>query len=130
VVGNEERTHHHRFAFWCSSHLGIIDSPSFLQIFARSWIRRVSLSLICVLESLWKVGFVLLRVGVVFDEMSGLATTEATTRGTGKGRETSARGTRLICLGGGRSGTNEHGLSEGICWRTRRRMIGIERSDY
>jgi hypothetical protein len=28
--------------------------------------------------------------------MSGLSTIEATTRGTGKGRETSTRGTRLI----------------------------------
>jgi hypothetical protein len=34
VVGNEKRTHHHRFSFWCSCHLGIINSPSFLHILA------------------------------------------------------------------------------------------------
>jgi hypothetical protein len=62
--------------------------------------------------------------------MFGLATIEAATRGTGKGRETSTRGTRLIGLGGGRSGMNEHELSEGICGWARRRMLWIERSDY
>jgi hypothetical protein len=47
--------------------------------------------------------------------MSRLSTIEATTGGTGKGRETSTRGTRMIRLGGGRSGANKYGLSEGIC---------------
>jgi hypothetical protein len=55
--------------------------------------------------------------------MSGLSTIEATTGGNGKGRETSTRGTRLIGLGGGRSGMNEHRLSEGIYGWARRRMI-------
>jgi hypothetical protein len=36
----------------------------------------------------------------------------------------------LGCLGGGRSGMNEHGLSEGICGWARRRTICIERSNY
>jgi hypothetical protein len=34
VIGNKERTHQHRFAFRCSSHLGIIDPFSFLEILA------------------------------------------------------------------------------------------------
>jgi uncharacterized low-complexity protein len=59
--------------------------------------------------------FVLLRIWAVLDEMSGLSTIEATTEGTGKGRETSTRGTRLIGLGEGRSGANKYRLSEGIC---------------
>jgi hypothetical protein len=44
--------------------------------------------------------------------MSGLSTVEATTGGTGKGRETSTRGTRLIGRSGGRSGANKYGLFE------------------
>jgi hypothetical protein len=130
MVGNEKHTHHHRFAFRCSSHFGIIHSSSFLHISARWRVGRVSLSLICVPGSLLKVCFVLLRVGVVFDEMSRLATIEAATRGTEKCRETSTRGTQLIVLGGGRSRTIEHGLSEGICGWARRRTVWIEKSDY
>ena len=62
-----------------------------------------------------KVEFVLLQMWAVLDEMPRVATIKAATRGTGKGSEMSTRGTRMIVLGGGRSGTNEHRLSEGIC---------------
>jgi hypothetical protein len=55
--------------------------------------------------------------------MVGLSTIEATIGGTGKGRETSTRGTRLIGLSGGRGRANEHGLSEGICGWARRRTV-------
>jgi hypothetical protein len=34
VIGNKERTYHHWFALPCSSHLGIIDLSSFLEILA------------------------------------------------------------------------------------------------
>jgi molybdenum-dependent DNA-binding transcriptional regulator ModE len=56
----------------------------------------------------------LLRVWTVLDEMSGLPTVEATTGGTGKGREMSTRGTRLIGRSGGSSGMNKDGLLEWI----------------
>jgi hypothetical protein len=56
----------------------------------------------------------LLRVWAVLDEMSGLPTVEATTRGTGKSRETSTRDTRLIGRSGGSSGTNKDRLLEWI----------------
>jgi hypothetical protein len=46
MISNEERTHHHRFAFQCSSHLGIIDSSSFLEILASRRVGRVPLSLV------------------------------------------------------------------------------------
>jgi hypothetical protein len=115
VVGNEERTHNHQFAFRCSSHLGIIDPSSFLHFFAHRRVGRVPLSLIWVPRSLLKVGSVLLQIWVVPDEMSRLSTIEATTGGTGKGRETSTRGTRLIGRNGGGSGTNKYGLFEWIC---------------
>jgi hypothetical protein len=56
----------------------------------------------------------LLRVWVVLDEMSGLPTVEATTGGTGKTRETSTGGNRLIGRSGGSSGTNKDELLEWI----------------
>jgi hypothetical protein len=59
-----------------------------------------------------KVGFILLRVWAVLDEMFELSTVEATTGGTGKSRETSTTGTRLIGRSGGSSGTNKDGLLE------------------
>jgi hypothetical protein len=96
VIDNKERTHHHQFALRCCSHLSVIDPSSFLEILALGRVSHVSLSLIRVPRSLLKVGFILLRVWAVLDEMSKLPTVEATTRGTGKGRDTSTRGTRLI----------------------------------
>jgi hypothetical protein len=62
-----------------------------------------------------KVGFVLLQIWAVLDEMYGLSRIEATTGGTGKAWETSTRGTRLIGRSGGRSGTNKYRLLEWIC---------------
>jgi hypothetical protein len=99
-------------AFWCSSHLGIIDPSSFLQIFARRRVGPVPLSLIRVPRSLLKVGFVLLWIWAVLDEMSRLSTIEATTGGTGKGGKTSTRGTRRIGRSGGISRANKYGVFE------------------
>jgi hypothetical protein len=56
----------------------------------------------------------LLRIWAVLDEMSGLSTVEAPTGRTGKGRETSTRGTRLIGRSRGSSGINKDGLLEWI----------------
>jgi hypothetical protein len=61
-----------------------------------------------------KIGFILLRVWVVLDEMSGLSTIEPTSGITRKSRETSTRGTRLIGRSGGSSGTNKDRLLEWI----------------
>jgi hypothetical protein len=61
-----------------------------------------------------KVGFILLRIWVVLDEMSELSIVEAPTRRTGKGRETSTRGTQLIVRSRGNSGMNKDGLLEWI----------------
>jgi hypothetical protein len=77
-----------------------------------------------------KVGFILLPIWALLDEMSGLSTVEAPIGRTGKGRETSIKGTRLIGRSGGSSGTNKDGLLEWICRWARRRTILIERSDY
>jgi hypothetical protein len=46
--------------------------------------------------------------------MPGLSTIEATTGGTGKGRETSTRGTRLIGWSEGRCGLNKYRLFKWI----------------
>ena len=51
----------------------------------------------------------MLRIWVVLDEMFELSTIEATIGGTGKGRETSTRGTRLI----GRSGAGVGRINTG-----------------
>ena len=61
-----------------------------------------------------KVGFILLRIWAVLDKVSGLSTVEAPTGRTGKGRETSTKGTRLIVRSGGSSGTNKDELLEWI----------------
>jgi hypothetical protein len=62
---------------------------------------------------LLKIDFILLRVWVVLDELSGLSTIEATSGRTGKSREMSTRGTRLIGRSGGSSGTNKDRLLNG-----------------
>jgi hypothetical protein len=49
---------------------------------------------------LLKIGFILLQVWAVLDEVSGLSIIEATSGRTGESRETSTKGTWLI----GRSG--------------------------
>jgi hypothetical protein len=61
-----------------------------------------------------EVGFILLRVWAVLDEMSRLSTVEAPTGSTGKGRVTNTRGTRLIGRSRGSSGTNKDRLLEWI----------------
>jgi hypothetical protein len=68
--------------------------------------------LIRVPRSLLKVGFVLLWIWAVLDEMSRLSTIEATTGGTGKGGKTSTRGTRRIGRSGGISRANKYGVFE------------------
>ena len=59
-----------------------------------------------------EIGFILLRLWAVLDELSGLSTIEATSGRTGKSRETSTRGTRLIGRSKGSSGTNKNRLLE------------------
>jgi hypothetical protein len=61
---------------------------------------------------LLEIGFILLRLWAVLDELSGLSTIEATSGRTGKSRETSTRGTRLIGRSKGSSGTNKNRLLE------------------
>jgi hypothetical protein len=63
---------------------------------------------------LLKIGFILLRVWVVLDEVSGLSIIEATSGRTGKSRETSTRDTRLIGRSGGSSETNKDRMLEWI----------------
>jgi hypothetical protein len=63
---------------------------------------------------LLKVGFILLQVWAVFDEVSGLSTVEETSGRTRESRETSTRGTRLIGRSRGSTGTNKNKLLEWI----------------
>jgi hypothetical protein len=63
---------------------------------------------------LLEVGFILLWVWTILDEVSGLSTVKATNRRTRESRKTSTRGTRLIGRSGGSIGTNENKLLEGI----------------
>jgi hypothetical protein len=114
VIGNKEHTHHYRLAFRCCSQLGIINSSSFLEVLARWSISHVPLSLVGVPRVLLEVGFILLRVWAVLDEVSGLSTVEATSGRTRESGEMSTRGTRLIGRGGGSSGTNKNRLLEWI----------------
>jgi hypothetical protein len=58
----------------------IINSPSFLHIFARYIIRHISLALIGTSRVLLIIGVVPLRIWAVFDEVSRLPTIEATSR--------------------------------------------------
>jgi hypothetical protein len=89
--------------------LGIINSSRFLEILA-----RVPLSLDGVPRILLKIGFILLWVWAVLDEVSRLSTIEASSGRTWKSKETSTRGTRLIGRSGGSSGTNKDRLIEWI----------------
>jgi hypothetical protein len=114
VIGNKVRTHHYRLALRSRSHLGIINSSSFLEIFAHRSISRASLSLVEVPKVMLEIGFILLRVWVVLDEVSGLSTVKATSGRTGESRETSTRGTRVIGRSGGSSGTNKNRLLEWV----------------
>jgi hypothetical protein len=68
--------------------------------------------LIGVPRILLEIGFILLRVWAVLDEVFGLSTVEATSGRTGKSKEMSTRGTRLIGRSGGNSGTNKDRLLE------------------
>jgi hypothetical protein len=52
------------------------------------------------------------RVWTVLNEMPGLSIVEAACRRAGKSRETSAKGTRLICSSGGSGRTDENWLLE------------------
>jgi hypothetical protein len=113
VIGNKERTHHYWLAFWCCSHLGIINSSVFLK-FLPVEVGRVPFSLVGVPRVLLEISFILLRVGAVLDEVSGLSTIEATSGRTRKSRETSTRGTRLIGRSERSSGTNKDRLLEWI----------------
>jgi hypothetical protein len=63
---------------------------------------------------LFEVGFILLWVWTVLDEVSGLSTVKATSRRARESRETSNRGTRLLGRSRGSIGTNENRLPEGI----------------
>jgi hypothetical protein len=63
---------------------------------------------------LLEIGFILLRVFAVLDEVSGLSTIEATSGRTGESREMSTRGTRLIGRSRGSSGTIQDRLLEWI----------------
>jgi hypothetical protein len=67
-----------------------------------------------------EIGFILLRVWTVLDEVSGLSIVEATSRRARESRETSTRGPRLIGRSEGSSGTNKNRLLEGIGrWETK-----------
>jgi hypothetical protein len=92
--------------------LGIINLSSFLEILVRWIISRISLSLVGVPRVLLEIGFILLWVWVVLDEVSRLSTIEATSGRTGESRETSTSGNRLIGRSGGSIGTNENRLLE------------------
>jgi hypothetical protein len=61
-----------------------------------------------------EIGFILLRVWTVLDEVSRLSTVEATSGRTRESKETSTRGTRLIGRSEGSSGTNKNRLLEWI----------------
>jgi hypothetical protein len=63
---------------------------------------------------LLEIGFILLRVWAILDEVFGLSTIEATNGRTRESRETSTRGTRLIGRSRGSSGTNKNRLLEWI----------------
>jgi hypothetical protein len=94
--------------------LGIIKSTCFLEILARWIISHVPLSLVGVPRVLLEIGFILLRVWAVLDEVSGLSIIEATSGRTRESKETSTRGTRLIGRRGGSSGTNKDMLLKWI----------------
>jgi hypothetical protein len=61
-----------------------------------------------------EIGFILLRVWAVLDEVSRLSTIDANSGRAGESRETSTRGTRLIGRSGGSSGTNKDRMLECI----------------
>jgi hypothetical protein len=63
---------------------------------------------------LLEIGFILLRVWAVLDEVSKLSTIEATSGRTRKSREMSTRGTQLIGRSGGSSGMNKDRLLKWI----------------
>jgi hypothetical protein len=94
--------------------MDIINPSSFLEILARSSISRVPLSLVGFPRVLLEIGFILLQVWAVLDEVSGLSTVQATGGRTRESRETSTRGTWLIGRSGGSSGTNKNRLLEWI----------------
>jgi hypothetical protein len=64
--------------------LGIINLSYFLEILARWIISCVPVSLVGVPKVLLEIGFILLRVWAVLDEVFGLSTVEATSGRTGR----------------------------------------------
>jgi hypothetical protein len=117
MIGHKERTHHYRFTVWCGGHLSVINSARLLYILA-----RVALSLGGISSTLLIVWAILLRVGAILNKMPIFSAIEASCWRTGKGRESSARGTWLTCCSGGSIGTDEHWLFEWeggwTWWRT------------
>jgi hypothetical protein len=83
MVGNEKRTHHHRFSFRGGRHFCVVDSPSFPCIFARWSVGHISLALRRVPRSLLRIWFILLWIGTILDKVSRLPTIKAAIRGTG-----------------------------------------------
>jgi hypothetical protein len=80
VIGHEKRTHHDQFSFRRRGHLRIINLPSFLHIFARCIVCRISLALAGTPRVLLIIGVVPLQIWVVFYEVSRLSTIKATSR--------------------------------------------------
>jgi hypothetical protein len=74
VIGHEECTHHHRFAFRCCGHLSIIDPSRFPCIFAHGIVGRISLG---TPRTLLIIGAILPRLWIVLNKMPGLSTVEA-----------------------------------------------------
>jgi hypothetical protein len=77
VFGYEERTHHHRFAFRCGSHLSVRNSSCFLCIPARSIVACISLG---ASRTLFIICLILPWVRIVLNEMSGLPAVKAAGR--------------------------------------------------
>jgi hypothetical protein len=122
--------HHNRFSFRCRGHLRIINPPSFLHIFACGIVCRISPALSGTPWTLLIIWSVLLWVWTVLDKMSRLSTIKAAYWRAWESGETSTRGTRLICWGGGSGRTDKDRLFERVggwvWWRT----ILIKRLDY
>jgi hypothetical protein len=80
MIGNGKRTHHQWLSFRGGSHLSIVDSPKFSCIFTYLSACHISLALRCASRSLLEIGFILLWIGTVLDEVSRLPTVKAAIR--------------------------------------------------
>ena len=122
MIGHKKRTHHYRLKIRCSGHLRIIYASRLLSIFAHS----ISLDLRWIPRSLLIIWLVLLWIRAILDKMPRLPTIEASRWWTGKGRESSAWGTRLIWCSRGIIGTNKDWLlkREGGWTRERANLVG------